>query len=80
MTDLNPMASKVPLEASGILLRDNFESELDEQIDQINRIGYVVIDSGYSKEKIGIHILIMFYLFFNIINNQKNRFLLISKR
>ena len=38
----------IPVESYGVLAQDNPASELDEVAEQVRRIGYAVLDSGYT--------------------------------
>jgi len=42
----------IPLERYGVLVQDSPESELDEVAEQVRRIGYAVLDSGYAIDEI----------------------------
>ncbi len=42
--------SDIPVKNYGVLFQEKFESELDEIADQIKRLGYAIIDSGYLSE------------------------------
>jgi hypothetical protein len=42
-------ANSIPLRNYGVLVQDNPASELDEVAEQVRRIGYAVLDSGYTK-------------------------------
>lgn len=44
--------SSIPVASYGVLVQDNPTSELDEIADQIRRIGYAVLDSGYSTDEL----------------------------
>lgn len=46
------MTKNIPNKNYGILIQDQFESQSDEIVEQVNRLGYAILDSGYSKEKI----------------------------
>lgn len=40
----------VPVESYGVLIQDSAASELDEVAEQVRRIGYAILDSGYSTD------------------------------
>ena len=40
--------NRIPVESYGVLAQDNPVSELDEIAEQVRRIGYAVLDSGYT--------------------------------
>jgi ectoine hydroxylase-related dioxygenase (phytanoyl-CoA dioxygenase family) len=40
----------IPLESYGVLVHDSHVSELDEVAEQVRRLGYAILDSGYSAE------------------------------
>lgn len=42
----------IPVESYGVLSQDNPASVLDEVAEQIRRIGYAVLDSGYTKDEL----------------------------
>jgi ectoine hydroxylase-related dioxygenase (phytanoyl-CoA dioxygenase family) len=42
----------VPAGSYGVLVQDNHASELDEVAEQVRRIGYAILNSGYSREEI----------------------------
>jgi ectoine hydroxylase-related dioxygenase (phytanoyl-CoA dioxygenase family) len=44
--------NKTPVASYGILAHDNYASELDEVAEQVRRIGYAVLDSGYTIDEI----------------------------
>ena len=39
----------IPIDDYGVLLRDSCISELDELVERIRRLGYAILDSGYSE-------------------------------
>lgn len=39
----------IPIDNYGVLLRDNCISELDELVERVRRLGYAILDSGYSE-------------------------------
>ena len=41
-----------PVVSYGILVQDNPESEFDEVAEQVRRVGYAVLDSGYSVDEL----------------------------
>lgn len=43
----------IPKANYGVLQQDQFESEVDEVAEQIRRLGYAILDSGYSAEQLG---------------------------
>jgi len=45
-------SNHTPVESYGVLVQDNPASELDEIAEQVRRIGYVVLDSGYTNDEI----------------------------
>ncbi|WP_035373347.1 phytanoyl-CoA dioxygenase family protein [Pseudoduganella violaceinigra] len=49
---MKPPASLPPEAHYGVLLRDQPACELDEIADQIRRLGYAVVDSGYSAAEL----------------------------
>lgn len=42
----------VPSSTYGVLCRDQFDSDLDELAEQVRRLGYAVLDSGYTSEQV----------------------------
>lgn len=44
--------SPIPVASYGVLAQDNLASELDEVAEQVRRIGYAVLDSGYTKDEL----------------------------
>lgn len=46
------MFDGLPCTAYGILQRDVFNSEQEEVAEQVRRLGYAVLDSGYSNDKL----------------------------
>lgn len=44
--------SHIPDGSYGVLAQDNPASELDEVAEQVRRIGYAVLDSGYTTEEL----------------------------
>lgn len=42
----------IPIESYGVLVQDNFESEFDEIVEQVRRLGYAILDSGYSVNEL----------------------------
>jgi ectoine hydroxylase-related dioxygenase (phytanoyl-CoA dioxygenase family) len=42
----------IPKATYGILRQDNFESELEEIAEQVRRLGYAILDSGYTSEQL----------------------------
>ena len=44
----------VPVESYGILIQDNPATELDEVAEQVRRIGYAILDSGFSTDEITV--------------------------
>lgn len=42
----------IPNKSYGVLTQDQFGSQLDEIAEEVKRLGYAILDSGYSKEKI----------------------------
>ena len=42
----------IPVESYGILVQDNHGSEFDEIAEQVRRLGYAILDSGYSAEEL----------------------------
>ncbi len=44
--------NRIPVESYGVLSQDNPASVLDEVAEQIRRIGYAVLDSGYTKDEL----------------------------
>lgn len=42
----------IPKANYGVLQQDHFESEIDEVVEQIRRLGYAILDSGYSTEQL----------------------------
>lgn len=42
----------IPNATYGVLHQDRFESELDEVAEQVRRLGYAILDSGYTKIQI----------------------------
>jgi hypothetical protein len=46
------MSSRIPQNSYGIIYRDSTESDLDLAADQIRRLGYAVVHSGFSETEI----------------------------
>jgi ectoine hydroxylase-related dioxygenase (phytanoyl-CoA dioxygenase family) len=46
------MLTKIPQKSYGVLSADSFGSHFDETAEQIRRLGYAVLDSGYSVEEL----------------------------
>jgi ectoine hydroxylase-related dioxygenase (phytanoyl-CoA dioxygenase family) len=44
--------SNIPVASYGVLVQDRPDSELDEVAEQIRRIGYAVLDSGYPSDEL----------------------------
>lgn len=44
--------STVPNAAYGILMRDQFSSELEEVAEQVRRLGYATLDAGFSEDEL----------------------------
>lgn len=44
-------SNEIPEASYGILRRDSFESILDETAEQIRRLGYAIVDSGYTRRQ-----------------------------
>lgn len=44
--------SSIPNASYGVLLEDNLSSELDEIAEQVRRLGYAILDSGYSTDEL----------------------------
>lgn len=44
--------SSIPDESYGVLIQDNFVSQLDEVAEQVRRIGYAILDSGYTADEL----------------------------
>lgn len=44
--------NSIPVGSYGVLFQDNPGSELDEVAEQVRRIGYAVLDSGYSSDEL----------------------------
>ncbi len=44
----------IPEAAYGILLQDKFSSEIDEAAEQVRRLGYAILDSGYTSQDLQI--------------------------
>jgi ectoine hydroxylase-related dioxygenase (phytanoyl-CoA dioxygenase family) len=44
--------SEIPIKNYGVLFQDSPASELDEVAEQVKRIGYAIIDSGYSTNEL----------------------------
>jgi ectoine hydroxylase-related dioxygenase (phytanoyl-CoA dioxygenase family) len=42
--------NSIPETFYGVLQQDQFESDLDEIAEQVRRVGYAILDSGYSNE------------------------------
>lgn len=42
----------IPVGSYGVLVQDNPASELDEVAEQVRRIGYAILDSGYAADKL----------------------------
>lgn len=42
----------IPKAKYGVLQQDNFESEIDEVAEQLRRLGYAILDAGYSAEQL----------------------------
>lgn len=42
----------IPNARYGVLQQDNFSSEIEEVVDQIRRLGYAILDSGYTADQI----------------------------
>lgn len=42
----------IPKASYGVLQRDNFVSEIEEVAEQIRRLGYAILDSGYTAEQL----------------------------
>ena len=49
---MSKLPSHVPVGSYGVLIHDNPASELDEVAEQVRRIGYAALDSGYTKEEL----------------------------
>jgi ectoine hydroxylase-related dioxygenase (phytanoyl-CoA dioxygenase family) len=45
---METMSNIIPTGNYGILLQDSRESELDEIVEQVKRVGYAILDSGFS--------------------------------
>jgi hypothetical protein len=44
----------VPVESYGVLVQDNPATELDEVAEQVKRIGYAIVDSGFSTDELTV--------------------------
>lgn len=44
--------SSIPQSKYGILIQDQFSSELEEVAEQVRRLGYAVLDSGLTSEQL----------------------------
>ncbi len=42
----------IPVQSYGVLFKDNHGSEFDEVAEQVRRLGYAILDSGYSAEEL----------------------------
>ena len=42
----------IPVESYGVLVQDSHRSEFDEVAEQVRRLGYAILDSGYSAEEL----------------------------
>ena len=42
----------IPEATYGILQQDHFSSELEEVAEQVRRLGYAILDSGYTSEQL----------------------------
>jgi hypothetical protein len=42
----------IPVQSYGVLFKDSHGSEFDEVAEQVRRIGYAILDSGYSAEEL----------------------------
>lgn len=49
---MKTIVNDLPVGSYGILLKDNPESELDEVVEQVRRIGYAILDSGYGSNEL----------------------------
>lgn len=49
---MKKIINNLPVGSYGILLKDNPESELDEVAEQVKRIGYAILDSGYGTNEL----------------------------
>jgi ectoine hydroxylase-related dioxygenase (phytanoyl-CoA dioxygenase family) len=43
---------RIPVRSYGVLVKDKLESELDEVAEQIRRLGYATLDSGYTSDEL----------------------------
>ena len=46
--------SSIPNASYGVLQQDNLTSELDEIAEQVRRLGYAILDSGYSADELNL--------------------------
>jgi hypothetical protein len=42
----------IPVESYGVLVQDNHGSEIDEVAESVRRLGYAILDSGYSVKEL----------------------------
>lgn len=49
---MKKMSSPIPIRSYGVLIQDRPASKLDEVAEQVRRIGYAVLDSGYTMNEI----------------------------
>ena len=45
--------SPIPVESYGVLFQDKLATELDEVAEQVRRIGYAILESGYIPDELG---------------------------
>jgi ectoine hydroxylase-related dioxygenase (phytanoyl-CoA dioxygenase family) len=48
----NKAPPPIPIESYGVLVQDKHGSEFDEVAEQVRRLGYAILDSGYSNEEL----------------------------